>query len=167
MAKEPAGKKISQVISTGGWLTLTEEELLMLKISCCSSKGLRSHHWIEFELPSHRDSEHRGRTNFADRIVQTPWRGVEFLRLLPAGGYDRQMLDRLRDVIADTADEFDLIVIDDGLSSTESGLLRSPRFLDNVIMVVESGHTRRDQLQEGLEAVKQSRAKITGAVRAA
>jgi hypothetical protein len=86
-----------------------------------------------------RDSEHRGRTNFADRIVQTPWRGVEFLRLLPAGGYDRQMLDRLRDVIADTADEFDLIVIDDGLSSTESGLLRSPRFLDNVIMVVEAG----------------------------
>ena len=69
------------------------------------------------------------------------------------------MLDRLRDVIADTADEFDLIVIDDGLSSTESGLLRSPRFLDNVIMVVESGHTRRDQLQEGLEALKQSRAK--------
>jgi Mrp family chromosome partitioning ATPase len=141
-----------------------ENELLMLKISCCSSKGLRSHHWIEFELPSHRDSEHRGRTNFADRIVQTPRRGVEFLRLLPAGGYDRQMLDRLRDVIADTADEFDLIVIDDGL---ESGLLRSPRFLDNVIMVVESGHTRRDQLQEGLEAVKQSRAKITGAVLAA
>jgi hypothetical protein len=63
------------------------------------------------------------RTNFADRIVQTPWRGVEFLRLLPAGGYDRQMLERLRDVIADTADEFDLIVIDDGLSSTESILL--------------------------------------------
>jgi len=112
-------------------------------------------------------TQHRGRTNFADRIVQTPWRGVEFLRLLPAGGYDRQMLDRLRDVIADTADEFDLIVIDDGLSSTVSGLLRSPRFLDNVIMVVESGHTRRDQLQEGLEAVKQSRAKITGAVLAA
>ena len=75
-----------------------------------------------------RDSEHRRRTNFADRIVQTPWRGVEFLRLLPAGGYDRQMLDRLRDVIADTADEFDLIVIDDGLSSTESGLLRPRAF---------------------------------------
>jgi Mrp family chromosome partitioning ATPase len=107
------------------------------------------------------------RTNFADRIVQTPWRGVEFLRLLPAGGYDRQMLERLRDVIADTADEFDLIVIDDGLSSTESILLGSPRFLDNVIMVVESGHTRRDQLQEGLEALKQSRAKLTGAVLAA
>ena len=114
-----------------------------------------------------RDSEHRRRTNFADRIVQTPWRGVEFLRLLPAGGYDRQMLERLRDVIADTADEFDLIVIDDGLSSTESVLLGSPRFLDNVIMVVESGHTRRDQLQEGLEALKQSRAKLTGAVLAA
>ena len=43
---------------------------------------------------------------------------VEFLaRLLPAGqvNRDRQMLERLRDVIADTADEFDLIVIDDGL----------------------------------------------------
>jgi Mrp family chromosome partitioning ATPase len=59
-------------------------------------------------------------------------------------------------VIADTADEFDLIVIDDGLSSTESVLLGSPRFLDNVIMVVESGHTRRDQLQEGLEALNQT-----------
>jgi hypothetical protein len=32
------------------------------------------------------------------------------------------MLEWLRDVIADTADEFDLIVIDDGLSSTESVL---------------------------------------------
>jgi Mrp family chromosome partitioning ATPase len=114
-----------------------------------------------------RDSEHRRRANLADRIVQTPWRGVEFLRLLPAGGYDRQVLDRFRDVIADTADEFDLIVIDDGLSSAESVLLAAPRVLDNVIMVVESGHTRRDQLQEGLEALKQSRAKITGAVLAA
>jgi len=114
-----------------------------------------------------RDAEYRRRTNFADRIVQTPWRGVEFLRLLPAAGYDRQMLERLRGVIADTADEFDLIVIDDGLSSTESVLLGSPRFLDNVIMVVESGYTRRDQLQEGLEALKQSRAKLTGAVLAA
>ena len=52
-------------------------------------------------------------------------------------------------------------------SGAEFGLLRSPRFLDNVIMVVESGYTRRDQLQEGLEALKQSRAKLTGAVLAA
>jgi Mrp family chromosome partitioning ATPase len=69
--------------------------------------------------------------------------------------------------VADTADEFDLIVIDDGLSSTESVLLGFPSFLDNVIMVVESGYTRRDQLQEGLEALKESRAKLTGAVVAA
>jgi len=116
---------------------------------------------------AHRDSEHRRRGNFVDRIVETPWRGVEFLRLPPAGGYDRQVLDRLRDVVADTADEFDLIVIDDGLSSTESVLLGFPSFLDNVIMVVESGYTRRDQLQEGLEALKESRAKLTGAVLAA
>jgi Mrp family chromosome partitioning ATPase len=114
-----------------------------------------------------RDSEHHRRTHLAGRIVQTPWRGVEFLRLLPAGGYDRQMLDRLRDVIADTADEFDLIVVDDGLSSSESVLLGLPSYLDNVIMVVESGHTRRDQLEEGLEALKQSRARLTGAVLAA
>jgi Mrp family chromosome partitioning ATPase len=111
--------------------------------------------------------DRRNSTNFAHRIVQTPWRGVEFLRLLPRGGYDRQATDRLRDVIADAADEFDLIVIDDGLSSTESVLLASPRFLDNVIMVVESGYTRRDQLQEGLEALRQSRSKLTGAVLAA
>ena len=58
-------------------------------------------------------------------------------------------------------------MIDDGLSSTESVLLGFPRFLDNVIMVVESGYTRRDQLQEGLEALKESRANLTGAVLAA
>ena len=46
-------------------------------------------------------------------------------------------------------------------------LLASPRFLDNVIMVVESGQTRRDELQEGLEALKQSRSKLAGAVLAA
>ena len=34
-------------------------------------------------------------------------------------------------------------------------------------MIVESGHTRRDQLQEGLDALKQSRAELTGAVLAA
>ena len=45
-------------------------------------------------------------------------------------------------------------MIDDGLSSTESALLGFPSFLDNVIMVVESGYTRRDQLQEGIEALK-------------
>jgi hypothetical protein len=115
----------------------------------------------------HRDSEHRRRTNFVDHIVQTPWRGVEFLRLPPAGGYDRQVVDRRHDVVADTAGEFDLIVIDDGLSSTESVLLGVPSFLDNVIMVVEGGYTRRDQLHEGLEALKESRAKLAGAVLAA
>jgi len=46
-------------------------------------------------------------------------------------------------------------------------LLASPRFLDSVIMVVESGQTRRDELQEGLEALKQSRSKLAGAVLAA
>jgi polysaccharide biosynthesis transport protein len=111
--------------------------------------------------------ERRGRTNFADRIVQTPWSGVELLRLLPSGGYDRRANERLHDVIADATDAFDLIVIDDGLSSTESVLLASPRFLDNVIMVVESGSTRREELQEGLEALRQSRSKLAGAVLAA
>jgi polysaccharide biosynthesis transport protein len=106
------------------------------------------------------------RKEFADGIRQTPWPGVEFLRL-PAAGRHRQVFDRLRDLIADRADEYDLMVIDDGLSSTESVLLGHPSFLDNVIMVVESGYTRRDQLQEGLDALKQSRAKLTGAVLAA
>jgi polysaccharide biosynthesis transport protein len=108
-----------------------------------------------------------GPANFADRIVPTPWPGVEFLHLLPTGGYDRRANERLHDVIADAADAFDLIVIDDGLTSTESVLLASPRFLDNVIMVVESGNTRRDELQEGLEALRQSRSKLAGAVLAA
>jgi Mrp family chromosome partitioning ATPase len=141
---------------------------------CAGAEGARvllmisdSHRQDETRSAVHRDSEYRTRTDFVDRIVRTPWRGVEFLRLPPARGYDRQVLDRMRDVVADTADEFDLIVIDDGLSSTESGLLGFPSFLDNVIMVVESGYTRRDQLQEGLEALKESRAKLTGAVLAA
>jgi polysaccharide biosynthesis transport protein len=108
-----------------------------------------------------------GRTGLADRIVQTPWRGVEFLRLLPSGGYDRRANERLQDVIADAANAFDLIVIDDGLSSTESVLLASPRSLDTVVMVVESGNTRRDELQEGLDALRQSRSKLAGAVLAA
>jgi hypothetical protein len=34
-------------------------------------------------------------------------------------------------------------------------------------MVVESGHTRRDELQEGLDALNQGRARLTGAVLAA
>jgi succinoglycan biosynthesis transport protein ExoP len=111
--------------------------------------------------------ERRGRINFADRVVHTPWRGVALLRLPPSAGYDRWSTDRLQDVIREAADAFDLIVIDDGLSSTESVLLASPRFLDNVIMVVESGQTRRDELQEGLEALKRSRSKLAGAVLAA
>jgi polysaccharide biosynthesis transport protein len=112
------------------------------------------------------ERDHRGRWDFPDGVRQTPWRGVEFLRL-PALSYQRQAFERLRDLIADRADVYDLIVIDDGLSSTESVLLGHSSFLDNVIMVLESGHTRRDQLQEGLEALKQSRAKLTGAVLAA
>jgi Mrp family chromosome partitioning ATPase len=100
-------------------------------------------------------------------VVHTPWRGVALLRLPSSAGYDRWSTDRLQDVIREAADAFDLIVIDDGLSSTESVLLASPRFLDNVIMVVESGQTRRDELQEGLEALKRSRSKLAGAVLAA
>ena len=86
---------------------------------------------------------------------------------MPAPGYQRQAFERLRELIANRADAYDLIVIDDGLSSTEFVLLGNPSFLDNVIMIVESGHTGRDQLQEGLDALKQSRAELTGAVLAA
>jgi hypothetical protein len=112
------------------------------------------------------DRDYRGRADFADGISQTPWRGVEFLRL-PAAGYQRHVFERLRDLIAQRADAYDLIVIDDGLSSAESALLGHPSFFQNVIMVVESGHTRRDELQEGLDALSQGRAKLTGAVLAA
>src|SRR6202012_3158669 len=100
--------------------------------------------------------------NFADRVVQTPWHGAEFLRFAANCGYDRRANEPLHDLIADPAAALALIVIDDGLSSTESLLLASPRFLDNVVMVVESGNTRRDALQEGLEALKQSRSKLAG-----
>ena len=93
--------------------------------------------------------ERRGRINFADRVVHTPWRGVELLRLPPSAGYDRWSTDRLQDVIREAADAFDLIVIDDGLSSTESVLLASPRFLDNVIMVVESGQNGATSCRKG------------------
>jgi len=113
-----------------------------------------------------RDRDYRGRRDFADGISQTPWPGVEFLRL-PAAGYQRHVFERLRDLIAEKADAYDLIVIDDGLSSAESVVLGHPSFLQNVIMVVESGHTRRDELQEGLDALNQGRARLTGAVLAA
>jgi Mrp family chromosome partitioning ATPase len=83
---------------------------------------------------------------------------------LPAAGYQRHVVDRLRGLIAERADAYDLIVIDDGLSSA---VLGHPSFLENVIMVVESGHTRRDELQEGLDALNQGRARLTGAVLAA
>jgi polysaccharide biosynthesis transport protein len=139
---------------------------------CAGAEGARTllvisdsqQHDVGRSTGSERDD--RGRRDFADGIRQTPWRGVEFLRL-PAPSYQRQAFGRLRDLIADRADAYDLIVIDDGLSSTESVLLGYPSFLDNVIMVVESGHTRRDQLQDGLDALKQSRAELTGAVLAA
>ena len=113
-----------------------------------------------------RDRDYRGPRDFADGISQTPWPGVEFLRL-PVAGYQRHVFERLRDLIAEKADAYDLIVIDDGLSSAESVVLGHPSFLQNVIMVVESGHTRRDELQEGLDALNQGRARLTGAVLAA
>jgi len=88
-------------------------------------------------------------------------------RIAGAKSGPRRANERLQDVIADAANAFDLIVIDDGLSSTESVLLASPRSLDTVVMVVESGNTRRDELQEGLDALRQSRSKLAGAVLAA
>jgi polysaccharide biosynthesis transport protein len=140
---------------------------------CAGAEGARvllvigdSHQHDVGRSAADRERDHRERRDVADGIRQTPWRRVEFLPL-PAPSYQRQAFGRLRDLIADRADAYDLIVIDDGLSSAESVLLGHPSFLDNVIMVVESGHTRRDQLQEGLDALKQSRAKLTGAVLAA
>jgi protein-tyrosine kinase len=139
---------------------------------CAGAEGARTLLVISDALQHHvgrsagSERNDRGRRDFADGIRQTPWRGVEFLRL-PAPGYQRQAFERLRDLIANRADAYDLIVIDDGLSSTEPVLLGNPSFLDNVIMIVESGHTRRDQLQEGLDALKESRAELTGVVLAA
>jgi hypothetical protein len=51
---------------------------------------------------------------------------------LPAAGYQRHVFERLRDLVAERADAYDLIVIDDGLSSAESVLLGYPSFLQNV-----------------------------------
>jgi hypothetical protein len=76
--------------------------------------------------------------------------GVDFLRL-PGGGYHRHVFERLRDLIADNADAYDLIVIDDGLSSAESVLLGQRSFLQNVIMVVERGHTAARRIAGGAQ----------------
>jgi polysaccharide biosynthesis transport protein len=108
------------------------------------------------------------RLNFGDGIVQTPWPGVELLMAPSGEGAYRNMTDRLRDALADAAADFDFIVIDDEFSLGESVARRFPKLLDNIIMVVESGYTRRDRLKEQLdELLGQNPAEFAGVVLAA
>jgi uncharacterized protein involved in exopolysaccharide biosynthesis len=101
---------------------------------------------------------------FANRVVRTPWERVSFLRLFHRNGSERQMASGLRDAILSRTDEFDLIVIDGGLLLNDPSVQTFAALVDDIVLVVEGGFSRRDRLHDGIEALGPSRTKIAGAV---
>ncbi|HML06945.1 MAG TPA: exopolysaccharide transport family protein [Xanthobacteraceae bacterium] len=111
------------------------------------------------------DGEEQERlTSLANRVVRTPWERVKFLRVSPPAGNDRQMAYDLRDAVMSRVDKFDLIVVDGGLLSSDPVVRTFPAPVDDIVIVVERGRTRRDHLREGLEALGANEAKLSGAV---
>jgi Mrp family chromosome partitioning ATPase len=104
--------------------------------------------------------------SIANRVVRTPWDRVKFLRVFHRGG-DQQSAYRLRDAVLAEADNFDCIVIDGGLLASDPSVRSVATFVEDVIVVVETGNSRRERLQEAIDMLGPHRAKIAGAVLAA
>jgi uncharacterized protein involved in exopolysaccharide biosynthesis/Mrp family chromosome partitioning ATPase len=102
--------------------------------------------------------------SFANRIVRTPWQRVKFLRIFQRGGNEQHMVYGLRDAILSKADKFDLVVIDGGLLLSDPSVQTFAALVDDVVVVVDGGYSRRDRLHDGLEALGSNQAKIAGAV---
>ena len=62
------------------------------------------------------------------------------------------------------ADKFDLVVIDGGLLLSDPSVHTFAGLVDDVVVVVGGGYSRRDYLHDGLEALGSNQAKIAGAV---
>jgi Mrp family chromosome partitioning ATPase len=105
--------------------------------------------------------------SIANRVVATPWQRVKFLRVFQRAGTDQQAAYRIRDAIVAEAGKFDLVVVDGGLVLSDPYVRKFATFVDDVVVVAESGKSNRDRLQEAIEALGANRAKVAGAVLAA
>jgi polysaccharide biosynthesis transport protein len=110
------------------------------------------------------DEQQERLLRLANRVVRTPWDGVMFLRVFAPGNNERQTAYGLRDAIMGKAEKFDLVVIDGGSPSSDPAVRAFPTFVDDILIVVERGHTSRDQVRDGLEALGPTPVKLMGAV---
>ncbi len=100
----------------------------------------------------------------ANRVVRTRWDGVEFLRVFAPGGNERQTAYGLRDAIMGKAEKCDPIVVDGGSPSSDPAVRAFPTFVDDILIVVERGHTNRQHLRERLEALGPTQVTLAGTV---
>jgi hypothetical protein len=110
------------------------------------------------------DEQQEKLMRLANRVVRTPWDGVKFLRVFAPGNNEQQTAYGMRDAIMGKAEKFDVIVIDGGSPSSDPAVRAFPTFVDDILIVVERGHTTRDQLRDGLEALGPTQVKLEGAV---
>ena len=94
---------------------------------------------------------------------------VEGLSVVPAGPLPpdpSQVIrsSRMRDVVAKLEESSDLVIFDSPplLAVTDAVLIAS--LVDGVLLVVDTGHTRRQAVRQSVELLKQANAEIVGAV---
>jgi uncharacterized protein involved in exopolysaccharide biosynthesis/Mrp family chromosome partitioning ATPase len=104
--------------------------------------------------------------SIVNRVVRTPWELVKFLRIFHRGS-DQHTGYKLRDAVLAEADKFDFIVIDGGLLLSDPSVRSFATFVDDVVVVVESGSSRRERLQDAINTLGPNQTKIAGAVLAA
>ncbi len=109
------------------------------------------------------DPHHHRFMTGASRVVRTPWDQVEVLRV-PLDGSDLQAADELCDAIAARNHRYDLIVIDCSLRSSDPAVRIFASFVDDIVMVVQSGYTSREGLRAGIDVLGSTQTKLAGAV---
>jgi Mrp family chromosome partitioning ATPase len=104
--------------------------------------------------------------SIVNRIVRTPWERVRFLRLFHRGS-DQDTGHRLREAIRAEGEKYDFVVIDGGLLLSDPSVRGFASFVDDVVVVLETGASRSDSLHDALDTLGPNQEKIVGAVLAA
>jgi polysaccharide biosynthesis transport protein len=97
-------------------------------------------------------------------VVKTPWQRVDLLTAGPVSGNPRQFRQLPREAISGQLRAFDLVVVDGRLPSSDHLARNFSSLVDDVVIVVEAGVSRKDELRHMLQALSSAKMNVRGAV---
>ncbi len=105
-----------------------------------------------------------GRVVLSSAVVRTPWEGVDLLTAGATPATDRQLRHLPGDAISGQLRAFDLVVIDGRLPTSDPLARGVNNIIDDVVIVVEAGFSKKDELREMAHTLSAGKMNVRGAV---